>query len=88
MTMALLTFLCVLCPDFNIVCRLRCGKSWRVCLHLKSAQNMKVKLRSVIRGVSTVNDCLPTFRAPSPYPNNLSGTRWERGFFFGGGGGG
>ena len=46
---------------------------------LQSAQNVKVKLLSIIRGVSTVNYCLPTFRTPSPYPNNLSGTRWERG---------
>ena len=46
---------------------------------LQSAQNVKVKLLSIIRGVSTVNYCLPTFRTPSPYPNNLSGTRWKRG---------
>ena len=45
---------------------------------LQSAQNVKVKLLSIIRGVSTVNDCLPTFRTPSPYPNNLSGTLWEK----------
>ena len=48
---------------------------------LQSAQNVKVKLLSIIRGVSTVNYCLPTFRISSPYPNNLSGTRWERGGF-------
>ena len=36
---------------------------------LQSAQNAKVKLLSIIRGVSTVNYCLPTFRTPSPYPN-------------------
>ena len=46
---------------------------------LQSAQNVKVKLLSIIRGVSTVNYCLPTFRTPSP--NNLSGTHWERGGF-------
>ena len=34
--------------------------------------------RHRIRGASTVNYCLPTFTTPSPYPNNLSGTRWER----------
>ena len=50
---------------------------------LQSAQNVKVKLLSIIRGVSTVNYCLPTFRTPSPYPNNLSGTGWERGFWVG-----
>ena len=51
---------------------------------LQSAQNVKVKLLSIItgRGVSTVNYCLPTFGSPSPYPNNLSGTRWERGGFW------
>ena len=48
---------------------------------LQSAQNVKVKLLSIIRGVSTINYCLPTFRTPSPYLNNLSGTRWERGGF-------
>ena len=48
---------------------------------LQSAENVKVKLLSIIRGVSTVNYCLPTFRTPSPYHNNLSGTRWERGGF-------
>ena len=48
---------------------------------LQSAQNVKVKFLSIIRGVSTVNYCLPTVRTPSPYPNNLSGTRWERGGF-------
>ena len=47
----------------------------------QSAQNVKVKLLSIIRGVSTVNYGLPTFRALSLYPNNLSGTRWERGGF-------
>ena len=47
---------------------------------VQSAQNVKVKLLSIIRGVSTVNYCLPTFGTPSPFPNNLSGTRWERGF--------
>ena len=26
-----------------------------------------------IRGASTVNDCLPTFRTPSPYPDKLAG---------------
>ena len=81
MTMALHAFLCVLCPDCNSVCQLHCEKSWRVCLHLQSAQNVKVKLLSIIRGVSTVNYCLPTFRTPSPYPNNLSGTCWENGGF-------
>ena len=45
---------------------------------LQSAQNVKVKFLSIIRGVSTVNYCLPTVRTPSPYPNNLSGTHWER----------
>ena len=35
--------------------------------------------RQRIRGASTVNYCLPTFTNPSP--NNLSGTRWERGGF-------
>ena len=48
---------------------------------LHSAQNVKVKLLSVIRGVSTVNYCVPTFEAPSSYLNNLSGTHWERGGF-------
>ena len=50
---------------------------------LQSAQNVKVKLLSIIRGVSTVKLLLslPTFRTPSPYPKNLSGTRWERGGF-------
>ena len=43
---------------------------------LYSAQNVKVKLLSIVRGVSTINYCFPTFRTPSPYPNNLSGTRW------------
>ena len=48
----------------------------------QSAQNVKVKFLSIIiRGVSTVNYCLPTVRTPSPYPNNLSRTRWERGGF-------
>ena len=32
MIMALRAFLSVLCPDCNSVCRLRCEKSWRVCL--------------------------------------------------------
>ena len=49
------------------MCGLRCEKSWRVCLHLQSAQNVKFKLLSIIRGVSTVNYYLPTFRTPSPY---------------------
>ena len=40
---------------------------------LQSAQNVKVKFLSIIRDVSTVNYCLPTFRTPSPYPNNLAG---------------
>ena len=40
---------------------------------LQSAENVKVILLSIIRGVSTVNYCLPTFRTSSPYPNNLSG---------------
>ena len=49
---------------------------------LQSAQNVKLKLLSIIRGVSTINYCLPTFRTTSPYPNNLSGTRWgNRGFW-------
>ena len=48
---------------------------------VQRAQNVKVKLLSIIRGVSTVNYCLPTFGTPSPYPKNLSGTRWERGGF-------
>ena len=53
---------------------------------LQSAQNVKIKLLSIIKGFSTVNYCLPTFRTLSPYPNNLSGTCWERGGFgFGGG---
>ena len=59
MKMTLRGFLCVLWPNGNSVCRLRCEKSWRVCLHLQSAQNVKVKLLSIIRGVSTVNYCLP-----------------------------
>ena len=79
MTMALRVFLCLLCPDCNSVCRLLCEKSWRVCLHLESAQNVKVKLLSIIRGVSTVKYCLPTFRTPSPYPNNLSGPVEKKG---------
>ena len=48
---------------------------------LQIAQIVKVKLLSIIRGVSTVNYCFPTFRTPSSYPNNLSGTHWERGGF-------
>ena len=51
---------------------------------LQSVQNVKVKLLSIIRGVSTVNYCLPTFRTPSPYPNNLSRTCWENGLLGGG----
>ena len=43
---------------------------------LQSAQNVKVELLSIIRGVSTVNYCLPTFRTPSAYHS-----RWERGGF-------
>ena len=31
MTMSLRTFLSVLCPDCNSVCRLCCDKSWRMC---------------------------------------------------------
>ena len=27
---------------------------------------------------TTLNYCFPTFRTPSPYPNNLSGTCWEK----------
>ena len=50
--MALSEFLSVLCPDSVSVCRLRCEKSWRVCLHLfSSAQNVKVKLLSITRQV-------------------------------------
>ena len=55
MTMALRAFLCVLCPDCNSVCRLRCEKSWRVCLHLQSTQNMKVKLLSIIRALRSTS---------------------------------
>ena len=84
MKMPMREFLCVLWPNGNSVCRLRCEKSWRVCLHLQSDQNVKVKLLSIIRGASTVNYCFPTFRTPSPYPNNLSGTHWERGGLGGG----
>ena len=51
---------------------------------LQSGENVKVKLLSIIRGVLTVNYCLPTFRTSSPYPNNLSGTRWKEGFLGGG----
>ena len=32
MTVALRAVLSVLCPDCNSVCRLRCEKSWRMCL--------------------------------------------------------
>ena len=46
---------------------------------LQSAQNVKVKLLSITRGVSTVNYCLPTFRTPSPYPNNLAGPVGKKG---------
>ena len=48
---------------------------------LQNAQSVKVKLLSIIRVFSTVNYCLPTLRTPSPYHNNLSRTRWERGGF-------
>ena len=78
MTITLCVFLYVLCLDCNSVYRLHCEKSWRVCLHLQSAQNVKVKLLSIIRGVSTVNYYLPTSRTSSPYPNNLSRTCWEK----------
>ena len=82
MRMTLHTFLSVLCPDCKCV-----STSVRKIMEgvpasiLQSAQNVKVKLLSIIRGVSIVNYCLPTFRTPSPYPNNLSGTHWERGGF-------
>ena len=84
MRMTLRAFLCVLCPDCNSVCRLRSEKSWRVCLHLQSAQNVKAKLLSIIRGVSTVNYCLPTFRTPSPYPQQFQrDLLGKRGFWVG-----
>ena len=51
---------------------------------LQSAQNVKVKLLSIIRGFSTVNYCLLTFRTPSPYPNNLSGPVGKEGILGGG----
>ena len=59
------------------MCRLRCEKSWRVCLHL--SQNVKVKLLSIVRGVSTVNYCLPTFRTPSPTPTIFAGPVGKKG---------
>ena len=51
---------------------------------LQSAENVKVILLSIIRGVSTVNYCLPTFRTSSPYPNNLSGPVGKEGVLGGG----
>ena len=50
----------------------------------QSAQTVKVKLLSIIRGVSTVNYCFPTFRTPSPFPNNLSRTVGKEGILGGG----
>ena len=54
---------------------------------LQSAQNVKVKLLSIIRGVSTVNYCLPTFRTPSPYrvPQQFKQDPLGKRVFLGGG---
>ena len=51
---------------------------------LQSAQNVKVKLLSIIRGVSTVNYCLPTFRTPFPLPQQFKrDPLGKRGFWVG-----
>ena len=51
---------------------------------LQSAQNVKVKFLSIIRGVSTVNYCLPTFRTPSLYPQQFKrDPLGKRGFWVG-----
>ena len=73
--MALCEFLSVLCLDCTCVST----SLWEImegvpASILQSAQNVKVKLLSIIRIFSTENYCLPTFRTPSPYPNNLNGS--------------
>ena len=51
---------------------------------LQSAQNVKVKFLTIIRGVSTVNYCLPTVRTPSPLPQQFKrDPLGKRGFWVG-----
>ena len=51
---------------------------------LQSAQNVKVKFLSIIRGVSTVHYCLPTVKTPSPYPQQFKrDPLGKRGFWVG-----
>ena len=84
MKMPLRGFLCVLWPNGNSVCRLRCEKSWRACLHLQSAQNVKVKLLSIIRGVSTEKLLLTYFHNPLPLPQQFKrDPLGKRGFWVG-----
>ena len=96
MTVALHGFLSVLCPDCNSVCRLRCEKSWRVCLRwisTLSRDQLLIEKNRFLRcimmwfdwiwGISFANQYLLYQHPLSPYPNNLSRTRWERGFWVG-----
>ena len=51
---------------------------------LQSGQNVKVKLLSIIRGVSTVNYCLPNFQNPLPLPQQFKrDLLGKRGFWVG-----
>ena len=51
---------------------------------LQSAENVKVKLLSIISGVSTVNYCLPTFQNLLPLPQQFKrDPLGKRGFWVG-----
>ena len=69
MIMALRAVLCVLCPK----CKCVSTSLWEImegvpASILQSAQNVKVKLLSIIRGVSTVNYCYLLSEPPPPTP--------------------
>ena len=69
MIMALRPVICILCPDCVCVSTslLEIMEGVPASI-LQSVQNVKVKFLSIIRGVSTVNYCLPTVRTTSPTP--------------------
>ena len=75
MIMALWPVICILCPDcvcVDFIMRIMEGVPASV---LQSAQNVKVKFLSIIRGVSTVNYCLGYLLSEPPPPRRLRGVR-------------